>query len=265
MASFRLFAKNVAKPRWMRPVDLSLFFQMTNNSRRLGRTCHSLAQRPWFHWLWIVQEVVLARRLDLRCGTSSISAKKFFALIELLFFFFAALEPSLAFITDAYEPAYKLGQLRRQASSKPCASFPHLLQIFCTWGCEKPQDRLNGPLGVAFRCNSDAAWFKPAYSMSAPDLFTRFAMEHIHTTKGLEILHFAGCEDCILSSECELPVGTTIPGGGSFLGPNWRLRERPLPLLTNTQDNITVNFSATVSTSKFYLDTFSQTLHVPRH
>ncbi|KAJ4232147.1 hypothetical protein NW759_002535 [Fusarium solani] len=265
MASFRFLArKNVAKdPEWNTPSEINLFLEMANPRKRLGRACISLVQRPWFHRLWIVQEVALARHLDLRCGTSSISAEIFFLIIQVLSF--VVFEPLLASIRHAYEPVYKLGRLRTQASSKSCESFPHLLQSFCTWGCEKPQDRLNGLFGVAFRHDPAAAWFKPTYSMSAPDLFTRFAMEHIHTTRGLEILHFAGCEDSTLfldPVENKLLVSTTIPGGDvPSWAPDWRLRGRPLPLLTNTQDGITVNFSATASVSKFSLDTVSQTLH----
>lgn len=264
MKSFRASARKVAvkNPGWNEFSALRLF-RMADPRARLGRACISLVQRPWFHRLWIIQEVALAKHLELRCGTSLISAKGFFMVIQILFC--AVGEPLLASIRHAYEPVYKLGQLRTQVSSKLCESFPHVLQRFCTWDCGMPQDRLNGLLGVAFHHDPAAAWFKPTYSMSAPDLFTQFAMEHIQKTRGLEILHFAGCEDSILfleQVENKVPVSITIPGGDvPSWAPDWRLRGRPLPLLTNTQDGITVDFSATASISKFSLDTVSQTLH----
>ncbi|KAL6364813.1 hypothetical protein LRP88_00786 [Fusarium phalaenopsidis] len=232
---------------------------------RLGRACAALVQRPWFRRLWIVQEVALAKELELRCGTSSISGEEFFTAMELLSS--AITDSASTAIGVIYGSALKLGQLREQTFTRPCESFPHLLQKMCAWECEKPQDRLNGLFGVAFLQDSAAAWFKPTYSLSALDLFTKFAMEHIHTTRGLEILHFAGCEDSVLSPERVennlLRVSTTIPVEDvpSWV-PHWRLKGRPLPLLTNTQDNITVNFSATASVSKFFLDTVTRTLHV---
>ncbi|KAI8666687.1 HET domain-containing protein [Fusarium keratoplasticum] len=267
MKSFRALARKVAVKNlgWNEFSALRLLFRMANPRARLGQACISLVQRPWFHRLWIVQEVALAKHLELRCGTSLISTKDFFMVIQILSC--AVGEPLLASIRHAYEPVYKLGQLRAQVSSKLCESFPHVLQRFCTWDCGMPQDRLNGLLGVAFHHDPAAAWFKPTYSMSAPDLFTQFAMEHIQTTRGLEILHFAGCEDSIISSKLVKSklklVSTTIPVDdvASWV-PDWRLRGRPLPLLTNSQNEICVNFSATASAPDFLLDSVSRTLNV---
>ncbi|KAM0428181.1 hypothetical protein ACHAPT_007082 [Fusarium lateritium] len=201
----------------------------------LGKACGSLVRRPWFHRLWIVQELALANQLELRCGTSSIASVKFFEAIERLVLLDQTSDPF-------YEDASKLGQLRAQASTKPY--------------------RLNALFGVAFRHDSATAWFKPSYSMSGPDLFTRFAAEHIHTTGGLEILHFAGCGDSAILSR-GMEKATVIPAHdiASWV-PDWRVRARPLPLLTNTQDNIKVNFLATDSGPDYSLDHVSRTLRV---
>ncbi|EEU39600.1 uncharacterized protein NECHADRAFT_23734, partial [Fusarium vanettenii 77-13-4] len=187
---------------------------------KLGTACHTLVQRPWFCRLWIVQEVALAKELELRCGSSSISGEEFFRAIQI-----------------------------------------------CTWECENPQDRLNGLFGVAFRHDPVSAWFKPSSSMSGPELFTMFATEHIRVTGNLDILHFTGCENASTQVEQEadvlrpFPVITPLNDLASWV-PDWRVKMRPLPLLTSVQDNIWVNFSATASEPDYSLDRTSQTLHV---
>ncbi|WAO91061.1 HET domain-containing protein [Fusarium falciforme] len=232
---------------------------------KLGRACAALVQRPWFRRLWIVQEMALAKELELRCGTSSISGDEFFTAIASLFS--AITDSASTAIGAIYGSALKLGQLREQTFTGPCESFPHLLQKICAWECEKPQDRLNGLFGVAFCRDPAAAWFKPSYSMSGPELFAMFAAEHILVTGGLEILHFKGCDDTLVQVKQEadglrfLPVTTPVNDLASWV-PNWQVRTRPLPLLTNVQDNIEANFSATASEPDYSLNRISQTLSV---
>ncbi|RSL72387.1 hypothetical protein CEP54_000962 [Fusarium duplospermum] len=231
---------------------------------KLGRACAALVQRPLFRRLWIVQEVALAKELELRCGSSSISGDEFFTAIDLLSS--ATTVPASATIGLIYEGALRLGQLREQSFTRPCESFPHLLQKTCTWECEKPQDRLNGLFGVAFRCDPATAWFKPSYSMSGPELFAMFAAQRVGVTGGLEILHFAGCQDSQTSMRPKgdgllFPVPTLASHVPSWV-PDWRVRRRPLPLFTNVQDNIKINFSATASKPSYSLDRISQRLHV---
>ncbi|KAJ4375747.1 hypothetical protein N0V85_009018 [Neurospora sp. IMI 360204] len=47
-----------------------------------GLACVALLYRPWFKRLWIVQELVLARKLELRCGSATISDSDFFTALE---------------------------------------------------------------------------------------------------------------------------------------------------------------------------------------
>ncbi|KAI8717958.1 HET domain-containing protein [Fusarium sp. LHS14.1] len=232
---------------------------------KLGHACALLVQRPWFCRLWIVQEVALARELQLRCGSSSISGAEFFTAMELLYS--AITVPGSATFGLIYKNALKLGQLRTQTFTRPSESFPHLLNKICAWECEKTQDRLNSLFGVAFRHDPVAAWFKPTYAMSGPELFTMFAKEHIRSTNGLEILHFIGCNDILVEAKQEADgqrfflVITPVDDIASWV-PDWRVRARPLPLLTNAQDNIGVNFSATASEPDYSMDHGFQTLHV---
>ncbi|RSL87901.1 hypothetical protein CEP52_015381 [Fusarium oligoseptatum] len=201
---------------------------------KLGRACAALVQRPLFRRLWIIQDVALAKDLELRFGSLSISGDEFFTAIDLLSS--ATTIPVSTTIGLIYESALKLGQL--------------------------PQDHLNGLFGVAFRCDPDAAWFKPSYSMSGPELFAMFAARHMSVTGGLKILHFAGCQDSPTSVR---PEGDGLPILASHVlswVPDWRVRRRPLPLYTNIQDNIKVNFSATASKPSYSLHRISQTLHV---
>lgn len=210
-----------------------------------------LVKRSWFYRLWIVQEVALASALELRCGSSSISGDIFFNAIRILCS--AVSDPPMPWLLQPYRNAYKLGQLRAQVAAGQNHSFPHLAHTLSGWLCGKDHDRLIALFGLVFR--NTQAWFKPSYSIPAPDLYTEFAQAHILLEGSLDILHFAGCGDndahdfardgdqVMLQLE---PPPDDVP---SWV-PDWRMRSRPLTLATNVEHGCP-GFSATASDPEF--------------
>lgn len=223
-------------------------------SKRPVQAAALLVQRPWFRRLWIVQEVALASTLEFCCGDSSMPGDVFFGAIRMLCSVVS--DPPMPWLLKPYRNAFKLGQLRAQVSAGQKHSFPDLAQTLSGWSCEKGHDRLNALYGLVFQ--DSQAWFTPSYSMSIPEFYTTFATNHIRTSRGLEILHFAGCGDSdthdLFQAEDQVVLQANPPADdiASWV-PDWRVQSRPLTLLTNFE-NISIGFSATQSVAEFELD-----------
>jgi hypothetical protein len=198
-----------------------------------GRAAATLCRRPWFRRLWIVQEATLAQVLELRCGTLSISSQQFFAGVEALCS--TVSDPPMESLHSQYYNAHRLGQLVREVQSREHHSFPYLAHRLSIWECKKDEDRLNALYGFVFRYDRVIPWFQPSYEMSVPDLYKRFATNHITVTRRLDVLHFAGCVDSdrlnfrTVDGLLGVSVSESRDETPSW-APDWRVRLRPLAL-----------------------------------
>ncbi|KAH6881168.1 heterokaryon incompatibility protein-domain-containing protein [Thelonectria olida] len=238
---------------------------MFDPTKVLFRAVTTLASRPWFRRLWVVQEVALASELEIRCGGSTIPGKIFFTAIQMLSS--VTHDPPAPWLLKPFRHAVKLGQLRAQVLTGSPFSFPHLAQTLSNWDCKKSHDRLNALFGIVFRNDPVNTWYIPSYSQTSPELYMRFAKGCIQRANNLDILHFAGCgdvkthrllraDDTIIS---ELgPPADDVP---SWV-PDWRVQSRPLVLLPYPGEDAQVEFSATASSPDYLLDESSRTLRV---
>lgn len=165
-------------PKWQRATDalmkdghLCKLQDLVGPTRRAVQAVASLVLRPWFHRLWIVQEVALASTLELRCGNSSISSDTFHNVIRLLCSTMS--NPPMPWLQKPYRNAQKLGQLRAQVRAGEKHSFPHLAHTLSGWRCGKDHDRLFALFGLIFR--NSKAWFTPSYSTPASEFYLDFA------------------------------------------------------------------------------------------
>lgn len=200
-----------------------------------GAAMASLARRPWFSRLWVVQEVVLASQLRIQCGKHHIMGDVFFR----------AVDNACSIVTSPPQPsmlkpflqAYKISQLRQRINRTGAPSYPYLAHSLAGWRCKDERDRLNALFGMVFRGNDAAgAWFSPCYLRTAEESYEDFAQAFIQQHNDLSILHFSGIgvhtkgilslqEDGKYTVKLELPK-YILPQWV----PDWRIQPRPLPL-----------------------------------
>jgi hypothetical protein len=231
----------------------------------VGRAAATLCRRPWFRRLWIVQEAALAQVLELRCGTLSISSRQFFAGVEALCS--TVSDPPMEALHSQYHNALRLGQLIAKVKSLEEQSFPYLAHRLSIWDCTEEQDRLNALYGIAFRYDGVTPWFQPSYEKRVPDLYKRFAINHITVTRRLDILHFAGCADSdrLNFRTVDGLIGVTVSESRDRTPswtPDWRVRLRPLALRAFYGERYHCPSTSVSTTPYFAIDDFHGRLRV---
>ena len=146
-----------------------------------------LLDRPWWRRVWIVQEVVLAKRLILQCGPACMEWNDILKRI--------ARDPSSSFLqldslVRSYEPKKQawpsdscltLSRLRKERLAKEWdKSIYDLLYSFRDFKVTDPRDRIHAFLGLA--TDIEGIPFTPDYKSSIEEVYTTF-------TRSLITLH----------------------------------------------------------------------------
>lgn len=236
-----------------------------NPARVPFSTLACLVKNTWFGRLWIVQEAVLASKLEFRCGGLTIDGELLFTTIMTVSY--SLQNPPAPSVLEPFRHAVVLSQLRTKvANAIPC-SYPHLVHMLSTWDCTNAEGRLNALFRVAFPYISDSTWFQPGYDLTAPELYVKFAKAHIKMNGNLEILHFSACGD---SDEYSIdyiggiPVVKLSPPKNDMPSwvPDWRVQSRPLLLLRDPGSDAKSDFTATLSKADYFFDESEHKIHV---
>ncbi len=139
--------------------------------------------RPWWHRIWIVQEVIVSSRIKVVCGPSAVDWE------TMLFF--------IAIVHEYHQPAVVQTLRKHSAEDIPSSSeglalssncedwhksgpkpLYQLILGFQTWKATLPVDMIYGLLGMAVEANNPA--LKPSYKDTPQKVFrivTRFIIE----------------------------------------------------------------------------------------
>jgi hypothetical protein len=160
----------------------------------LGR----LLKRAWFHRLWIIQEVVVARRVSLRCAGETIAWNTLAEVVSALFgngmthllttgtHDDDSLPPAMVGVRNILS-VYSF-RMRRESGS-PIRLQSQLLECR-VFGATNPRDRIFALRG--FVTDGDDPALFPDYKSTTEAVFTRCAKRLLARDGSLELLHGAG-------------------------------------------------------------------------
>ena len=186
---------------WGISVEDVLQFTCTTLHSPRWRALREFLKRPWFRRIWVYQEVVLARRIQMVCGPLSVDFQDFAPVIHWLLYN----ETSTIL-------HYKDDPKERGVIGRPRAGFMHLSRMHETrynaihknqlltledhlcepvyWEATEPRDMIYAVLGIVAEGNDPE--LKPDYKKSVVDVFVAATESTIITRGSLRILCCAG-------------------------------------------------------------------------
>lgn len=149
-----------------------------------------LLDRPWWKRTWVVQEVVLADKIVIMCGSETAPWESIEQLYKSrkwnrLELFGVAVDGKDTFNDGIYQlmSDYRL----KRRSSSPDMHLFEVLYRFRLLECTDPRDRIHGFLGLVD--SSASMGIVPDYKSTATKAYWQFARRSIHATESLGILN----------------------------------------------------------------------------
>lgn len=130
----------------------------------------SFFNNPWFRRTWIVQEAVIARKLNIVHGKMQVDWNNLFLVMEHIE---KHLERAESTRSNSWIPFLKLGRLRHIEDRSGRLSILKLLENFRHAKSKDPRDKFFSLLGIASDGNLED--FEPDYSSSLAQITRRFA------------------------------------------------------------------------------------------
>ena len=141
--------------------------RVADNDQKSRTALKSLFQRPYFSRLWVIQEALLARDLELACGQHLVSLRNFSSVLDVSY------GPSWLFDRSSWHGFVDSDIL------------PLLLNT-STYKCSDPRDKVFGILGL-MRVD-----FSPDYRLSAECVYAGFTAYLIKNCLAFEVLAISG-------------------------------------------------------------------------
>jgi hypothetical protein len=163
----------------------------TRGKSRLGLLY--LMQRSWWQRMWVIQEIVFARKARLLCGDRSViwpSLNRLDTIISKL--------KQVIQITSSRQHEHGTGlenlleilQIQSRIMKEPKPSLLDLVELFQTRQCTDRRDRVFAILGLA--AEEDSKENPPDYSMTLPEVQMRLFRMAIPKLQGLQFLNCSG-------------------------------------------------------------------------
>lgn len=165
----------------------------------------ALYERPWFHRVWVVQELALSPTALLACGTKSVSWNDFVHVIT-------SNSPSL----KKFSTNENLGENHVRLSICPSwveahnsATPPLLTLVARTRNAQATdaRDKVFGLSGLAQEHGRSGILGTPDYRIQVEDVYKQFVLENIKTYNNLDVLSLVhgGSDDSSRKKKLELP------------------------------------------------------------
>ena len=153
-------------------------------------------ERDWFRRVWVIQELVLASRVRVICGTWDLSWGDIFIALETCLKRISTQPlshlPLRHFITST-NPAYALGTTRRMLRNVKLSRdfcLLNLLEKFAHTDATQEHDKLFALLGISLDAADEV--FNPDYSSTLETVVRRYANEFVLRGNAMELLYKSG-------------------------------------------------------------------------
>ncbi|PQE13494.1 hypothetical protein CJF32_00005382 [Rutstroemia sp. NJR-2017a WRK4] len=198
----------------------------------ITRVIANLLRRPWWTRVWIVQEFILARSIQIQCGSCTVSWDQFCVLVDgsvMRSFFpkhrvylgkYQALREAREFRTsrtsDLSVQTQRDSKLREATDnqSRHATDLLSLIYNFRSWQATEPRDKVFAFLGLA-EDNQEITLLNPDYKRYISFLSIDLARNHIHHCRTLSVVALAECTRRSL----EKPGGSS-KNSGDYI-PTW--------------------------------------------
>ncbi|KAM0286870.1 hypothetical protein ACHAO9_007995 [Fusarium lateritium] len=150
----------------------------------------SLFAASWFRRAWIIQETVVAARIQLISGDWVVMWDDLFRAMEIVDSEFGKSRNDFSKLRSNWEPFMCLASQREWEARESRWPLFMLLETFRHAQSTLCRDRIYALLGLA--SDGDNAAFKPDYESRLEDILQRVACEFVRQGKGMQMLYYAG-------------------------------------------------------------------------
>ena len=164
-------------------------------SRDKWDTIQAFFSRPYWRRMWILQELIVARRGWIHCGTRTLSFNLLLGFVKFISILLADVNRSLLSRSQALQIgscgvvnaiAFSIASLDRSA-----LTYQRLMSVSAGQLCKDPRDKLYALVGLA-ALGRDAVEVVPNYAKDAATVYRDFVVTYSSAKNMLNLLVFAG-------------------------------------------------------------------------
>ncbi|PVH68561.1 HET-domain-containing protein [Cadophora sp. DSE1049] len=173
-----------------------------------------LLHRPWFLRTWIIQEVALAARAVVMCGSHVARWEDFYTSVSYAIDldYFSSTQPEM------YSSIQNIEHVRRGLARDHYSRPLDLLASFKIFLATDPRDKVFGLYSLISASDLAVLELQPDYTIDVFKVFSQATLDCIATEGNLDVLSFGG-QDCRIENS-QLPTWV----------PDWSLPDRTIPL-----------------------------------
>ncbi|TVY53017.1 Heterokaryon incompatibility protein 6,OR allele [Lachnellula cervina] len=174
-----------------------------------------LLHRPWFLRTWIIQEVALATRATVMCGSHSAIWEDFYRAIS----YAIDLDYFSSTLPEMYSSMQNIERARRDLARHQYLRPLDLYASFRIFLATDPRDKVFGLYSLFSPSDLATVELQPDYNLDLINVYTQSTIDCIATEGNLDVLSFGG-QDCLVAHR-QLPTWV----------PDWAYQDRTKPLL----------------------------------
>jgi hypothetical protein len=174
-----------------------------------------LLHRPWFLRTWIIQEVALAPRAIVLCGSHSANWEDFYRSVN----YAIDLDYFSSTLPEMYSSMQNIENARRNIVGSKYSRPLDLLASFRIFLATDARDKVFGLYSLFSPSDLASLKLEPNYRLDVFEVFTQSVIDCINTESNLDVFSFGG-QDC-LAVHSSLPTWV----------PDWAFQDRTKPLL----------------------------------